>query len=55
MLDDKFNTVFYPEFTNDLVKDVPNKMYFQVVSKPKTKEAKMSHIEFHHAFLVENS
>lgn len=38
-----------------LVAEVPNKIYIQVVSKPKDLSAKIEHIEFDKAFLMEGS
>lgn len=55
MLDDNFDVIIAPEFTTELVKDHPNKIYFRAVTVPKDKDADITHIEFADAFLVEDS
>ena len=55
MLDDNFKTEYFPEWTTELVPGILNKVYFQVVSVPRSKEEQINHIEFADGILVEDS
>jgi len=54
LLDDDFVVLFSPELTDrGLIPDVENSIYFQAVSNPADKEAKVNHVEFEKAELME--
>jgi hypothetical protein len=56
LIDNKMNVDFYPEMTNDgLIPSLPNRLYFQVVSAPVDKLAKVHHVEFSKAQLFGGS
>lgn len=54
LLDDEYDVIFTPELNNNgLTAELMNKVYFQVVSKPKNSDSKVEHIEFYQAVLAQ--